>query len=531
MVAMEKQPSGGPVTPHHGPWQLTLVLSLATGTMFAFCTPVTKSPDEHAHFFRAYHCSEGKLYACQAGNLVGDQLPDSLAAVTLRFHGCRPWSNSAAFSLPLDTHYRTFHPFPNTAMYSPVPYLPASSAIAAGRMANLTPLLLFYGGRLANVLAYAALATFAIRWMPVQKWMLFLIMLMPLPMFLAGSLSADVVTNGAAFLAIAMVLHFAIRAERVTPRSVAAIVLVFTIIALSKQVYCLLTLLFFMIPARKLGSRRQWALAALAVIGLPLLLDLAWCLSVKSLYMPLQPGVDPPAQLQYLLSHPCDFLAMLGQAIIECKAHLYVHTVGVLGFQDTYLPTAVYWLYWAVLLTIALLDISDECLLGTAARLISLAVHVTGLLSITALMYISWTAVGGKHIEGMQPRYLLPILPLALLPLQGLGRSILRERFTRRAIPLMPYVAILTVVIAAIASINAITTSCYPRTSPERRTGLGGCSQKEYNVAYSSPGNLPRSGPRPKEVISEFHGWLPPTKSARTNPPLAIASSGNSRWC
>lgn len=465
MIASVNQPPNQSVAFSDRLWQLTLVWSLTTGILSAIFIPPLEGLDETPHFFRVYQCSEGRVYGYKDGTIVGGDLPCSVVTAAASFHGVRVLGDPTAFSLPLDAHRREMHPFPNTILYSPVPYLPASLVIAVGRMANLTPLLLLYGGRIANAITYAVLMSCAVRWMPVQKWTLFLIAMTPMPLVQAGALSADIVTNGAAFLGIAMVLHYAICAERITLRDVAALTLVLTVLALSKQAYCLLTLVFFMIPARKLGSRRQWALAATVVIGVPFLLDLAWSLSVKAIYTPLQAGVNPPAQLRYILHHPQAYAMLLWDRVTVHT--LCLDTFNVICLMDVFLPKWVQWFYLATVVTTAVLDTDDSLTLGMQARLISLAVYLLELVGVFTLIYMSWNAVGAASLEGMHPRYLFPVLPLLLLPLRGLLVAILRKYRpgNRIAIETNRYgtapLACVTVAIATMVSIHTIATFYY----------------------------------------------------------------------
>ena len=80
-----------------------------------------------------------------------------------------------AFSRPLNPQDRRFTPFSAIALYSPVSYLPSALAIRLGRWADLSPMSLFYCGRIATLLAYATLAFFAVRLTLIHKWTLALV--------------------------------------------------------------------------------------------------------------------------------------------------------------------------------------------------------------------------------------------------------------------------------------------------------------------------------------------------------------------
>ena len=61
---------------------------------------------------------------------------------------------------------------------------------------------------------------------------------------------------------------------------------------------------------------------------------------------------------------------------------------------------------------------------ATRLGVLVLLVGVTG--AMFGAQYLSWTPVGGGVVEGMQGRYLLPLLPLLILvvpPMPGIGRA------------------------------------------------------------------------------------------------------------
>src|SRR5208282_3151242 len=113
------------------------------GGSLAFLSPPYSVPDELAHFHRAYHCSQGKLYASKRAGQTGDDLPSSLTEtyVVISDQVRRDeqfeisWAKiEKAFGISLDPQRRRFISFPNTALYSPVPYMPQSAAILAARL-------------------------------------------------------------------------------------------------------------------------------------------------------------------------------------------------------------------------------------------------------------------------------------------------------------------------------------------------------------------------------------------------------------
>ena len=150
------------------------------------------------------------------------------------------------------------------ARYSPVPYLPAAVAIRFGRHAGLRPLKLFYLGRIGTLIGYLLLVVVAVWLMPVHQWTLALLVLMPMSIFLAASLSPDALSIALSFLGIAMILRLALRPEKVGRGSLWSLAAVLVLIGLAKPAYVAVSLLFLLIPKEKFSNPRHcwWILRA-----------------------------------------------------------------------------------------------------------------------------------------------------------------------------------------------------------------------------------------------------------------------------
>ena len=390
------------------------MLGAVFGGSLVFVTPPYGVPDELQHFCRAYHCSQGKIYACRHGAACGDDLPASLGAASRAIAGDArrdedfsvSWGKiRQALDIPLDPARQQYTTFENTVLYSPVPYLPATAAVWIGRMAEISPLRLLYLGRIANLIAYLALAAAAVYVMPVQKWTLALVALMPMSMFLAASLSADAMVLGLAFMATALALDLALGKEASAGR-LAAFGSCLLLLALSKQAYVSLALLYFTIPASKFASRGQWWAAAGMVVGLPLAANLAWAWSLRSLYVPVRPVVDPLQQIQWIGSHPLSYAATLLKAVYHPKTYLLM--IGIFGWLGVRLSKAVCLVYWATLGATAFFDGGQPLPLGARRKAAFLGIYVAAASVVATLCYLSCERIGAKASKASSPAISCP---------------------------------------------------------------------------------------------------------------------------
>lgn len=438
--ASDAAPADPPVAVGDSPWAclrspciIWVVFGALLGGTFVFLAPPFSAPDEGGHWIRACHCSQGdffgKRYDDSKAGFIGGEVPEAMYTIFEDFvppgsitHGrpliyqFRREAMRAAVSR-VDLGPRKPASFGSQiAIYNPIVYLPASLGIAFSRSLDARPLVIYYCGRLASVAGYLLLVTLAIAVTPIHKWLMLLVAMTPMAMYLCGVYSADSVTIGLCFLTIAMVLRCVLVGETITPKDAVHLAIVLCLTALTKQTSIVFLLLFFLIPRRKFGSTRRYFGAMGGAVVLPVLLTLGWSLCVRSLYAPSLPGVDPHAQLQYVLGHPFHFAMLLCGALIQPQQYLLA--IGILGNLDVGLPVLFYLLYWLALLVTACLDVGKPLAVNWPVKTAGLGIAVLTLAAIQTAMYLSWNPVGADWLVGMQPRYLLPMLPLLLLSLR-----------------------------------------------------------------------------------------------------------------
>ena len=134
---------------------------------------------------------------------------------------------------------------------------------------------------------------------------------------------------------------------------------------------------------------------------------------------------------------------MLGKEI--CRRETYALMIGVFGWMGPHLPQWIRATYWAALGLAAVLDGGQPLSLGLRAKAVALGVYVFTFAVMTTCVYLSWDRVGQPRIEGIQPRYLLPTIPLLLLLPRG-GPKLVSSQFAQAVVPV---IAMLIPVLAA----------------------------------------------------------------------------------
>jgi uncharacterized membrane protein len=200
------------------PVKFFIIAAVLFGLVFTFITPPFEAPDEPVHFFRSYQVSTLNLSVDKVGSTYGGIMPASLQDTV-----SETWDKSALAFHPnvkyhlgytkealliKTTNRQHVYDFSTTAYYSPISYIPQALGVGIARAMNLPPIIMMYFGRVFNLAAWVLLFSLAIKFLPRRKWALVFLALIPMALFQAASLSADVMATGLAALLLSMVLRF-----------------------------------------------------------------------------------------------------------------------------------------------------------------------------------------------------------------------------------------------------------------------------------------------------------------------------------
>jgi uncharacterized membrane protein len=414
-----------------------LVLGLIFGLALVVVVPPFEGADEFTHFARAFQVSEGRLIAEQVDRRVGGFVPRS-AAVTMQnvldgipFHPEKkhdPRVVLSLFALPLGPADRIFVDFATSALTPPLTYSPQALAFAVGGgLLNLSPLMLLYLGRLANLVSGCMLMHAAVRHVPFAPWLLVALALTPMALFQTSTLSPDASTNGLALLWVALCLRHAIAPGLMTTARILGLIALGVLVALSKVPYAALLPLWFAIPPKRFGSHARFLGATAVLIVGAGTLALGWALSARNLtlsydaYNPasrdrvaLVRDADPDRQLAIMVAQPGEFIGVLARSLRRNAYFLAYSFVGQLGW-DVFLPIWHVHIHLVLLLVLALAGAGGGMPIRWPARFLLAGVAVVGFGVVASLYYVVWTPVGASFVNGVHGRHLIPLVAPVLL--------------------------------------------------------------------------------------------------------------------
>jgi uncharacterized membrane protein len=403
---------------------VVLILGAIGSLPLVFLTPPFQVPDEPQHFYRAYELSEFRIRAEVQNGVAGATLPDSLPRLvessvnTLDglHYPPTPAPISRTFklaSIPLDSSTRRFIPFPGSAFYSPLPYIPQVLGIALGRMVGLGPLYLLYLGRLFNCLAALGLLGLSVMSMPIAEELVIVVGLLPMSLCLYASLSPDAAIIGCAMVFTSLSLSASTRENWRTWELViaAAVAAVFCSV---KPVYIPLLLMGVIPGLFRSGKAARCIRSHAILLTVALGATSGWLLIAKSTMTSPLGGGHPSIQMNLVMHHP----SLLIHAVVHSLGigdilRLYFQTIGQFGWLTV--PIQPHFVY---VLPLASFLFAWMGIRATAERSVVMGLWHLALASASAIlvmiaMYLMSAAVGLDHVTGVQGRYFIPILVLA----------------------------------------------------------------------------------------------------------------------
>lgn len=391
-----------------------LVSAAICGLILVFAIPPFQVPDEPAHFYRAYAVSEGQWLGHNEGGVSGAVLPTSLETLVHLADSTRSRSGArfgadfleAAAEIRLEKDERKLFSFPNTAVYSPIPYLPQAMAMGFGRFFEARPLVLLYLGRLANLALSIVILGWALRILPALKWCCLVISMTPMAIYSRSSLSADPLTYAFALLAIAIIARLAFGTQETEPPRLYRGLLVGAMaLCLTKLPFAVLATGLLLIPRSRSAA---WQPRILVGCGLATIVATLTAMHVEQPPRP-DPRVSPDAQVVQVLAHPFATAGIIVRDYLEHAPRYLSEFIGRLGWLDVPLPLLV---RIGILLSIGLLllvDTSEEVRISSHQRAWLATVCAASLVVVSLSQYVIWTPVGAAYIEGAQGRHFYPV--------------------------------------------------------------------------------------------------------------------------
>lgn len=422
-----------------------LLFAIVTGMIYLMVLPYGVGPDENKHMMRIFEISEGYMISDKGKDGAGGRL---LADNLVPFDNVTSYSDAGTYwNVSLDYDNPKFYTFGNTALYSPVSYLPQAFAVTIARLFTRDVFWIAFFTKLAGFGFCTAAIFFSLKIIPVKRECLLLIAL--LPMFIQQSvvITADGFLNGVAIVFTAYVLYLAyVSKEKITKRQIAVIYLCMILLGLCKIVFLPLCLLAFVLPSEKFDSVRNYWRILLTGFAAACAANLGW-LAVSSGYLyQIRKGVDSGLQVAHVLKDPVNYLNVIYNTVLEKHEIIFWEFFGDgLGALTIYVNRFGYY-FCAALLIILAVSRYDMITIKKKDKMIMLFAVISSVLLIFTSEYVQWTKVAADVIEGIQGRYFIPVALIICICLESKNVTLDRKNIDKYIFPFIGYINVFAII-------------------------------------------------------------------------------------
>lgn len=419
------------------PHRIFLCTASVMGFLFLILIPPFQNPDEDVHFYRAYQVASLNLVSDKTTDATGGHMPRSIRwtyllndmsidnrSIKLSKDSKYNIDNiNVSMEMPLDKTNTEEVSFSSSGVYSPVSYLPQAIVIALGKAFDAPVLVLMYLARLAGLLLYIFTITLCIKLIPVKKNLLLILGLLPMMLAQTAAVSADTILYVLIISFVSLISYVSIIEKKITPRIMIGFIILCALIAVSKQVFILFVPLLLLIPVARFSSRKMRYTFFASAFLVATLSYSAWAaLSHDSTAFAenVSNGANIERQIDGIVHSPIEFAKTLSRTYFTSDGdYIYESFAGNFGWLNAPLnfPTVL-----LVYLTVFLAVFSSwkgqrglHYSHGLYGNLTLLAVGLLVALAVSVALYAAYTAVGAPVIRGIQGRYFMPLIFLALL--------------------------------------------------------------------------------------------------------------------
>lgn len=394
-----------------------IVAACTFGIVFTFTTSFNHAIDEKKHFMSALNVSF--LNFDYVNNPITDktieQLPQTSKFTTIDdFLENNYEANTTDEVDKEDT--------PSTpATYNVITYIFSGIGIAIARILNGSIIDMYIMGRIMNLILYTVLVYIAMKIMPFKKNIFFIIAFMPYMLLLASSYSVDGFCLGTIYIFTAYCFKIYKECETISLKQFLILVSLFVIMLIGKGIgYMLIGVLAFMLPLYKTIKKNKKYLPKIIAAGVVfIIIATFFVIYLKNTKINSDGDnrggnqINATEQLNMVLTHP----------IYDVKIAVEHLRVTLLSFgwlsnlhQSTFFTDKYYSAtFFIMMLFILYVSITeDDFNFKKKDKIILSLAFLLGYGMTSAILYLSFTAVGSLYIAGYQARYLFPILPLLL---------------------------------------------------------------------------------------------------------------------
>ena len=397
--------------------KLVMLFLIPIGILYTFLMLPSQVPDEQAHISRAYEISEGVLISRKDSKAVVPR--DFITKLKPNIESYDQLFENMATK----TDYNDRIEVVDSAASNPFILYPFSAiGFLIARVFGMNFVVGCILAKLMNFAVFCIVAYYSLKIIPFGKYVLTAIIFMPMVLHQATSISADSVINNLVILFVSFLLYLYFKESKIYNKDSALLILLSCAISISKYVYTPIIFIGAILIWSKKMQKKQKVITLTLMFVLPIILCISYYLinssneSAFTEYL-TENNVNSGEQISNIVSKPMNYVGTIINTL-KANSTTYVNQMigGVLGWLCIYVPKYVIGVYALLLLASCFVE-NNKYAFSTKQKIGVFAISGFIILLILTALYVTWTGVGNDLIEGVQGRYFIPIVLIALLAL------------------------------------------------------------------------------------------------------------------
>lgn len=406
-----------------------LILATTFGITMLFIIPPFNVPDEGAHFTKSFEYTLNQTTEDARCNL-----PESIENFRYKYeYGSQDYGARLNFKTyfsdlfdsgdyqKLSNNTRGYR---NTINLPLLAYIPSILIFAVLRIMNASPFVLFFSGRLANLMIMIIICYYSLKNLPRFKNIFFVVALFPMFLHQGIGINQDWLTNAMSVAIIAYIIKIRYLYDKVDIKNILILSLMAVSMAFCKFGYFIVALLAVTIPNDKFKNKKLGVIFKILIVLVPAII--AYSQNSGA----INKAADAESKtnyytLSYAIENPFKIIKIFWNTFVQRgKLDLFSGLCDGFGVSTKWLDSISNFIVSSLCLILILTAKNeDEKKLKVIDRIVLLVVMgmICGVIYCSLLF--TWTNVGNDTVSGLQARYF--IIP-ALLLYMSFDNDILR---------------------------------------------------------------------------------------------------------
>lgn len=398
--------------------KIFLTYIIPIGLLYTIAMLPSFVPDENAHIYRIYEISQGQIISKidNDGNIdIPSNIKDCIIGEMNNYTDLR----SKLENKDLIFNDETTEVYNAAQNYFPILYIFAAFAFFIGNILSGNIIIIMYFAKILNFIVFITLGYYSIKKIPFGKLLLTIYLMIPMMIHQGTSMSADCMTNAIAIFFISYTLFLLYKKENITNKDEVIYYITSAILGVAKIAYVPISFISIVLLWNKdIDKKRRNRLIIISILLCCILGGLWYLFSTNYVdtrsYL-VEENVNASEQIKNIIYHPITYIRVFLNTFHDLgESYIYTFIGSGLGWLNISVPNLTIVAYIFLLLIAPFLE-KHENQLNMKQKLIFLVIVLGIILLISTALYVSWTGVGKWEIQGIQGRYFLPIIILALL--------------------------------------------------------------------------------------------------------------------